>query len=190
MKSNSYIRFTEEQLSKIGNTIVYLSGSVPQLSKTKVLKLLYILDELSIRKSGIPFLNLQYKVWKFGPVSEELFIDLSSETTLLKDFIERTQGEESFIVGKCEFDDSEFSDNDILLMNYAIEHFGQKTAKELVTFTHKVNSPWYNTAKENAVLELLESEQITNTEFVIDLSQLVEHDSRKKEIYDRYTASH
>ena len=65
-----YIKFSSEQLEKIGNTVVYLADRIENLSKTKLLKLLYILDEISIKKSGIPMLNLKYKVWKFGPVSE------------------------------------------------------------------------------------------------------------------------
>lgn len=189
VKTASYIRFTDEQLSKIGNTIIYLSEKISGLSKTKLLKLLYILDELAIKKSGIPFLNLQYKVWKFGPVSEEIFIDLSSEISLLKDFVSRSHDEENAIIPLKSFDDGEFSDNDIELMEFVIGNFGGKSAKDLISYTHRKNSPWYITAKENAVLELLETEKINNTEFVIDLAKLVDHDLRKKEIYYHYIES-
>lgn len=184
-----YIKFSNDQLEKIGNTVVYLAERVPQLSKSKLLKLLYILDEISIKKSGIPLLNLKYKVWKFGPVSEELFIDLSSEPTLLEKFIER-ETEGSHIKARIGFNDDEFSDNDIELMDYVIDKFGNKSAKELVSYTHRINSPWYNTAKENSVLELLENESINNTEFLIDMSQIISHDGRKLEIYTDYLESH
>ena len=192
MKTVSYITFTDEQLSKIGNTIVYLSERIPHLSKTKLLKLLYILDELSIKKSGIPFLNLKYKVWKFGPVSEEIFVDLSSEPALLKNFISRGNDADgsNIITPIADFSDEEFSDNDMSLMDFVVDNFGQKTAKELISYTHRKNSPWYNTAKENSVLELLESEKINNTEFLIDLGKLVEHDSRKSDIYNQYSECH
>jgi uncharacterized phage-associated protein len=192
MKTVSYITFTDEQLSKIGNTIVYLSQHIPNLSKTKLLKLLYILDELSIKKSGIPFLNLKYKVWKFGPVSEELFIDLSSEPALLKNFISKSDDADGSIkvIPKVKFSDEEFTDNDMSLMDFVVENFGNKTAMELVSYTHRKSSPWYITAKEHSVLELLESEKINNTEFLIDLGKLVEHDSRKREIYNQYSDCH
>ncbi|WP_300599124.1 Panacea domain-containing protein [Niabella sp.] len=176
-------------MEKIGNTVVYLAERIPQLSKTKLLKLLYILDEISIKKSGIPILNLKYKVWKFGPVSEELFIDLSTEPTLLDKFIER-ENDGSHIKAKVGFNDDEFSDNDIELMNFVIEKFGNKSAKDLVSYTHRINSPWYNTAKENSVLELLEKEIINNTEFLIDMGQIISHDERKLEIYSEYLESH
>ena len=183
-----YIKFNVEQLDKIGNTVIYLADRIPQLSKTKLLKLLYILDEISIKKSGIPILNLKYKVWKFGPVSEELFIELSSDSSLLEKFINR-DNEGNHIVSKVKFNDDEFSENDIDLLNYVIEKYGNKTAKELVSYTHRVNSPWYITAKQNSVLELLENESINNTEYLIDMGMIISHDARKLEIYSEYFES-
>lgn len=190
VKKLSYIRLSDNQIDKIGNSIIYLSDKIGELSKTKALKLIYILDELSIKKSGIPFFNLKYKVWKFGPVSEEIFIDLSSETTLLKDYIERTSEEGVTVIKPIvAFNDDEFSDNDIDLLDFVVEKFGNKSAKDLVYYTHRKNSPWHNTAKENSVLELLEKEKINNTELLIDMGALVNHDERKKVIYCDYIAS-
>ncbi|MBO2543615.1 SocA family protein [Salegentibacter sp. BDJ18] len=191
MEKTSYIRLSSTQIDKVGNAIIYLSNKIPNLSKTKALKLIYILDELSIKKSGIPYFNLKYKVWKFGPVSEEIFIDLSSETTLLKKYIERSSEEGTTVINPIsEFNDDEFSDNDIDLLDFVIEEFGNKTAKNLVFYTHRKNSPWHNTALENSVLELLESEEINNTELLIDMGSLVNHDERKKMIYNEFQESH
>ncbi len=187
MKRFTYIIFSENQKEKIGYTIIYLTNNIPNLSKTKLLKLLYILDEISIKKTGIPFLNLNYKVWKFGPVDEEIFIDLSSEITLLKKYLVK---ENENIKAKVGFQDDEFSDYEIELMDYVVEHYGDKTAKELISYTHRHNSPWYITAKENHVLELLENEIINCTDFYIDMSQLIAHDERKKEIYADYLETH
>lgn len=192
MKTTAYIKYNEIQLAKIGNTVVYLSDKIPYLSKTKLLKLLYILDEMSIKKSGIPFLNLKYKVWKFGPVSEELFIDLSSDIKLLKDYVRKNFNEEigtSYLSPIAEFNDDEFSDNDIELMDFVIAKFGNKSAKDLVSHTHRKNAPWYNTAKANNVLELLENEDINNTEYLIDMGQLIAHDDRKSEVYSEFIES-
>ena len=191
MSTQAYIQLSEDQLNKLGNALIYLSGKIENLSKTKALKLIYILDEVSIKKSGIPFFNLKYKVWKFGPVSEEIFIDLSSETTLLKDFIERASEDGTTIIKPIkEFNDDEFSDNDIDLMDAVIKNFGFKSAKELVSHSHRKNSPWYISAKENAVLELLDKELINNTEFLVDMSTLINHDPRKKALYSEFIEEH
>ncbi|MCH8535007.1 MAG: SocA family protein [Flavobacteriaceae bacterium] len=190
MEKKSYIKLSNNQIDKVGNSIIYLSEKIGQLSKTKALKLIYILDELSIKKSGIPFFNLKYKVWKFGPVSEEIFIDLSSEITLLKNYIKKTSEEGATIIKPIVgFNDDEFSDNDIDLLNFVIKEFGGKTSKELVFYTHRKNSPWYNTAKQNSVLELLGNEEINNTELLIDMSSLIKHDERKKAVYNDFIES-
>ncbi len=190
MSTLPYIQFTADQLNKIGNTVIYLAERIPNLSKTKLLKLLYILDEISIKKSGIPLLNLKYKVWKFGPVSEELFIDLSSEPTLLSKFIVVSQDQGNYIKARHVFVDDEFSDNDIDLIDHVVEKFGNLSGTELVSYTHRKNSPWYNTAKEHSVLELLTNETINNTEYLIDMSQIISHDARKSEIYSDYLELH
>lgn len=177
MERANYIRLSESQIDKVGNAIIYLSQKIEHLTKTKALKLIYILDELSIKQSGIPFFNLKYKVWKFGPVSEEIFIDLSSETSILKNYIERTSEDGATVIqSKAKFNDDEFSDNDMNLLDFVIEKFGNQSAKDLVSFTHRKNSPWYISATLNSVLELLENEEINNTEFLIDMSVLVQHD--------------
>lgn len=187
MEKRSYIKLSDSQIDKVGNAIIYLSEKIPNLSKTKALKLIYILDEISIKKSGIPFFNLKYKVWKFGPISEEIFIDLSSEVTLLKKYIESTSEDGVMIIkSKADFNDDEFSDNDIDLLDSVIKEFGDRTAKDLVYYTHRKNSPWHNTASENSVLELLEKESINNTELLIDMGSLINHDERKKAIYNDY----
>lgn len=190
MERTAYIKLSNGQIDKVGNAIIYLSEKIPGLSKTKALKLIYILDELSIKKSGIPFFNLKYKVWKFGPVSEEIFIDLSSETTLLKNYIEKSSDEGiSVIKPIAKFNDDEFSDNDIALLDFVIENFGNKSAKELVSYTHRKNAPWHNTASENSVLELLENEEINNTELLVDMGSLINHDERKKAVYTDFIES-
>jgi uncharacterized phage-associated protein len=71
-------------------------------------------------------------------------------------------------------------------MDFVIKEYGNKTAKELISYTHRINSPWHNTAKTYNVLDLLEKELINNTEYLIDMSQLVEYDEWKKEIYLEY----
>ncbi len=183
MDGSAYIQYTDAQLNKIGNTAIYLSTRIKGLSKTKFLKLLYILDEMSIKKWGIPFLNLEYKVWKFGPVAQEIFIDLSSEIKLLAPFVKK---EKNYIIPKGEFNDDEFSDNDIELMDYVIKCYGGKTAKQLIKYTHGPNSLWNNKAKKNGVLTLLESESIASTNYLIDMAELISDDPHKKAIYEDY----
>ncbi len=182
--------YSADHIEKIGNTIVYLISNMTNVSKTKLLKLIYILDEISIKKSGIPFLNLEYKVWKFGPVANDLFVEFSTSPSMLKEFIEsKNMNEHTYIVAKKEFCDDEFSTNELDLLKFVVDKFKDASADELISLTHRENSPWHNAAVKNSVLELLETEKISTTEIKIDLSELVEYDERKKSIYADYLES-
>ncbi len=186
--SLKYTVYSRDQISKIANTIIYIATKIKGISKTKVLKLLYILDEISIKNSGIPFLNLKYKVWKFGPVSEDIFIDLSTSPTLLKGYIDSKIDEHGNkeIHPLKKFNDDEFSQNNLELLNFVISNFGTKSANELILYTHREKAPWHNSAVEHSVLELLNNEEISNTEFLIDFKDLIAHDERKLSIYEDY----
>ncbi|MFD1551718.1 Panacea domain-containing protein [Putridiphycobacter roseus] len=182
---------SDDEISKIGNTIVFLINEYKDISKTKLLKLLYILDEMSIKKSGIPFLNLNYKVWKFGPVAVDIFAELSSSPSILKPFITKLDcenGNDFKVI--VDFSDDEFSINDLELLNKVSSEFGVKSASELIKYTHRETSLWYKIALENGVLEDLEKERISTTELTIDLSELIKYDERKASIYEEYLEMH
>ncbi len=185
---NSYYKkYTTEQINKIGNTVLFLIENITELSKIKLLKLLYILDEKSTQKGGTPFLNLTYEVWKFGTVDKDIFIELSDTPSLLKDFIDRKrENDKSFFVAKSEFCDDEFSNNELKLLKDIVEQFGNLSEKDLVLYTHKEGTLWHTIAKENGILEDLENEKINSTDFEIDLSLLIQNDERKKSIYEEY----
>ena len=187
MNTKPYFQMTCEQMDKIGNSMIFLSKEIPNISKTKMLKLLYLLDEFSIKNSGIPFFNLQYKAWKLGPVAEEIFIELSDKPLRLGKYIDIQNTENgSIILPKADFCDDEFSDNDIELLEYIVKTFNTTTAKQLIDYTHRPNSPWRNTTEKNGVYDLLEQGDINNTEIVIDMSCLISHDERKKSIFEQY----
>ena len=191
MMSQLYFQLTDEQVEKVGNTMIFLSKSIPDLSKTKLLKLLYMLDEFSISKSGIPFFNLQYKLWKLGPVVEEVFVELSDKPIKFEKYIDvRLENGGAYIYPKLDFSDDEFSDNDLELLNDFSVRFRNTAAKDLIDYTHRPNSPWRNAAEENGLYEQLEKGVITNTEIIIDMSCLINHDERKKSIFEHYIEEH
>ena len=118
--------------------------------------------------------------------SAELFIDLSQKNDLgkLKDFIKKDK--EGHIHANADFVDDEFSDSDIDLMDKVISKYGKLSANDLIDFTHRSDGLWYEIAKKNDVLTLLEKEETNNTDFVIDMRSLVSDDPIKSRIYDDY----
>lgn len=178
----------QEQIDKIGNAIIYLTKKMGPTSKTKILKLLYKLDEISIKDSGIPFFNLDYKAWRFGPVEPNIYIDLSDGPNILSNYIKIEDKDCMKLISPIkDFDDFEFSDYNIDLMDKFIRRYKDKRAEDLVNLTHEKGSPWWKTAKENNVLVQLLNGEINSTDFKIDLSRLVNKDARKKSIYENYT---
>ncbi len=183
--------YSVEQINKIGNAIRFLTAEQP-FSKTKLLKLLYLAEEVSIKKHAIPLLNISFQVWKFGPVAEPIFIETSSTPSMFKsyfDIVPTTSGTE--IKAKGDFDDFEFSENDIKVLEYIKEKYSNQTAKELIAVTHRINSPWYITAQRKGILQDLLDEKITNTHFTIDLSDLIDKENKMKmEMYNEYLEVH
>jgi uncharacterized phage-associated protein len=181
---------TKDEINKIGNTIVYLAQNIPQLSKTKLLKLLYLLDETSIKEFAIPFLNLEYYVWQAGPVATEIFGEISQdfETSILDQFLrlrfqEINQRFAVFIEPKRDFDDSEFSDNDITILEKFCQKFKNTTAEQLVEITHRKNTLWYQIALKNNLLHDFEMKRKTTSNYKIDLSELLNDMPEKKAFY-------
>jgi uncharacterized phage-associated protein len=178
---------TQQQVQKLGNTLVYLANNVGELSKTKILKLLFLLEESSVKRFGYPFLGLNFQIWKFGPVLKEVYIDLSEETpNLLKSFIEKDPADNKIYRAKVAFNDDQFSDNDIYLLEKIKNFARHKNAKDLVDYTHQENSLWRRSAIKNGILQELETAQVNSTEFSIDFSLLFEADEEQK---DRYLES-
>jgi uncharacterized phage-associated protein len=179
--------YTKNQIDKLGNALIYLCENIEGVSKTHLLKLIFIIEEISIRKFGIPFFNLRFDVWKLGPVSKDLFVELSGELNLLSRYIKKAGSSESTkILPNKDFSDDEFTDLEIQLLEEIVNRFKYCTANELINYTHKKNTPWYNTAQRNGVLDLLESGELTTTNIEIDLSETIQNDKIKMDIYHSY----
>jgi uncharacterized phage-associated protein len=164
--------YSKDTIKKIGNTVVYLSEKIPDLSKTKLLKLLYLIEEHSAIKNNKPFFGIKFEVWQAGPVAKDIFIDLSDgDPILLGDFIKTTtENGNTYIHQKAKFCDDEFSDRDIQLLDEIVRKFGNKTAKQLVNVTHNENSAWYSVAKENDLLNDFANGRKNQSEKEIDFS--------------------
>jgi uncharacterized phage-associated protein len=165
-------KFSEDSKHKLGNTLIYIAERTPQLSKTKLLKLLYLMEEYMVMRYHVPFLALPYEVWQAGPVAKDIFIDLSDGVSLLNDYV-RTEMVDNgtYIVAVKSFCDDEFSDCEIEMMDAIIKKHGHKTATQLVTEMHKEGTLWYEVAKEKGLLEEFENGISNNSSFQIDFSR-------------------
>lgn len=172
-------KYSEENISRIGNAAIYIAEHTSDLSKTKLLKLLYLMEERSALKYQQPFLGLPYEVWQAGPVAKDIYIDLSDGAVLLSKYV-RTElvklddGKDAqYIHPVAAFDDEDFSANEIRLMDEVLKLYGDKTATELVDIVHKENTLWYQIAKEKGLLEAFHNHECNNSGFVIDFTKVM-----------------
>jgi uncharacterized phage-associated protein len=184
------------QQKRTGNTILYLCENIRGMSKTKLLKLLYLLEERSVSETGTPFLNLDFEVWKLGPVAKEIFISIedgkmSGENEWINNYIICRHHlfflkKGTFLAPNNKFDDSEFSDFDIKLMDEIIKEFGNKSASELIAVTHCETRPWYKVAKENNLLGKFNAGTQSSSDCKIEFKDIISNDPQKLSRYDSY----
>lgn len=165
-------KLTKPDKEKLGNTVVYIASHTNNLSKTKLLKLLYFMEEYSVRRFHTPFLGLPFEVWQAGPVVKDVFIDLAETPVLLDGYVtKQVKGEATYILPIREFCDDEFSDNDLVVMQEVMKKYGDKTAKELVALTHRKGSLWYNIANRKRLLHPFANNLMNNSDYTIDFSE-------------------
>lgn len=166
--------------NKIGNLIALLASRLKPLYHTKLIKLLYLIDEEAVKDDGIPITWLDYQAWQYGPVAPETFF-IQNETHLFDNYIEKIVNSKSTILkSKVEFDDSDFSDYDLEIIERVINKYGHLTAQELVELTHKKGSLWSMTTKENKI----DFTTSHTSDYTLDFTQLIAHDEIKLSNYE------
>ena len=185
--------FRNQLNSKIGNLLNYLSTQIPDLSMTKALKLLYLIDETSYMHTGVSVTWLDYKVWEMGPVAEELYNELRYDQSLLQggeavnleEFIETEKtdgfgGQTQIIIhpkGGYRLDD--FSPYEKELVDNVIDRFGTYTAKQLINLLHEENTLWHKYVSDND-LKLNFKVYGKKSNHTIDFAELIKDDPIKQ----------
>ena len=183
---------------KLGNLLNLLANKVQTLYLTKALKLLYIIDETSVKEIGVPVTWLEYQVWKYGPVSEEIFNEVrhqlketyhNQEISLDKFIaIEKVKNpvdphRDSFILTpKKAFYDGDFTDYEIDLIERVILEYGELSSRDLVRKLHEKGSLWDKTVKSEELQRIFMLQQ-NRSHHTIDFTNLIKHDMQKQAAY-------
>ncbi|WP_195372998.1 Panacea domain-containing protein [Parabacteroides leei] len=166
---------------KIGNLLALLATRLKPLYQTKMIKMVYLIDELKVKDNGVPLTWLDYKVWQFGPVAPELYY-LRDNNTVFSNYVGAVRDcNGTLIVPKQEFNKSKFSARDMRIIEEAIRLYGNMNAEELVDLTHGEGSLWSITKDENNIDF---SSQIANTSNIsMNLSRLIDDDEKLDNYY-------
>ncbi len=176
-------RFSESNRQKLGNTVLYIAQRAKYPYKTEILKLLFLMEERMVQQYHVPFLGIPFSVWRLGPVSVDVFEELSDGPVLLSGYITlqfNGQGIRITPVSGREFNDDEFSINDIRVMEQVMEKYGDMNSDQLIAETHKEGSLWYETAKEHGLLEDFEQRRANSSNIIIDMARGLCPDDREQ----------
>lgn len=165
-------RFSEANRRKLGNVVAYIAEKAKYPYKTEVLKLLYLMEEQMVQRYHVPFLGIPFLVWRMGPVSVDVFEELSDSPVLLEDYIKlQYNGRGTLVAPKKSFDEDEFSNAELDVMERVIEKYGQMNSDELIEVTHRDGGLWKLTAEENGLLEDFDQRRANSSSVVIDMSR-------------------
>ncbi|MFA7272514.1 MAG: Panacea domain-containing protein [Crocinitomicaceae bacterium] len=173
--------------NKIGNLFIYLSDNIENLFLTKLLKLTYIIDEIAVKETGAPVTWLRYKVWKMGPVPRKIHANITFEQGdffseyIDVEYVEEVRGRK--IESNNTFDDSEFSDYEIELIDRVIKNYGSLNSNELIELLHETDSLWHKVVVEKNLQQIFDSEEESTSPYTIDLKEAIS-DPFLKEMFD------
>ena len=165
-------KFSESKRQKLGNAVNYIAAHARYPYKTEVLKLLFLMEERMVQQYHVPFLGIPFNTWRMGPVSVDVFEELSDGPVLLADFITlEFNGQGIKVTPKQTFCDDEFSDNEIKMMEDVMAQYGKMNSEELIAETHKEGSLWRQTAEEAGLLNDFKMKRANSSNVVIDMAR-------------------
>jgi uncharacterized phage-associated protein len=140
--------FNEEKTKQL---ILYLASKV-DIGKTKLMKLLYLIDFTAYEKSGKPITNDTYEHWALGPVPTNVWKKCNSLISgIINQVTEnRTTGKYTKFVPKISPNVSVFTRDERKIIDKVIAEYGEKFQRELVEMIH-AELP-YKLTQENEVI--------------------------------------
>ena len=165
-------KFSESNRQKLGNAVIYIAAHSLYPYKTEVLKLLFLMEERMVQQSHVPFLGIPFNAWRMGPVSVDVFEELSDGPVILADFITlEFNGQGIKITPKKAFCDDEFSDQELQMMEEVMQQYGSMDSDQLIAETHRESSLWYQAVQEAGLLKDFEMRRANTSNVVIDMAR-------------------
>lgn len=158
---------------KVGALLAYLCVRIPDMPLRKLLKVLYLIDEESVRLRAIPVTWLEYHAWEKGPVAHEVY---EVKNGAFGDYLRcEKQVDGKWHVNarvqhayQLEKDMQKMSQWEKELVERIIERCKDLSADQLTDETHTPDSLWSKTVAENGI----DFSREAKTDYVVDLNRL------------------
>lgn len=132
---------------KFINAIIYFAKNTNHLGKTKLFKLLYLLDFEHFRQVGRSVTGLDYYAWKLGPVPvslneeiEEPAADLDAAVSIKPEQV--INYVRTSIEAIQPFEAEYFSKRELHLLKSISERYKDNFSMKMVDITHAEGDPW------------------------------------------------
>lgn len=177
MSSLEYIGFSPVHRIRIGQLVNHIAiRFTPYLYSTKLIKLLFLIDEGSVKRYGVPITWLEYNVYDKGPLPKKMWLNVVNDTNDLEDFIKIHYNDLGYqILPNKEHQLTEFSDFEIQIIKDVLDKFGNLSADQLIKITHRKYGLWSKMVKEKKI-QFKESDA---SPYIIDFCDLIREDKIK-----------
>lgn len=132
---------------KLVQAIIFFARNTKHCGKTKLFKLLYLLDFHHFRATGRSVTGLDYRAWQLGPVPFQLVQEWDAFEPDLAAAI-KIVPEQVFdydrlrVEAKVPFDGRHFTKRELTLMEELAARHREELTKPLVGLTHEERGPW------------------------------------------------
>ena len=177
------------QREKVINAIIYFAKNTKYCGKTKIFKLLSELDFEHFKQTGKSVTGLDYSAWPRGPVSSELFEELSGR--MLPDLAKAIKivlvGELQQIVPRKQFDSKYFTKREKKLLSNFVEIFKDATAEQMKGSSHREGGPWDTTVKKRGLQQPIDYFMaLDDSEGSLSRDEAAERVREREEMYQAF----
>ncbi|WP_408955811.1 type II TA system antitoxin MqsA family protein [Natroniella sp. ANB-PHB2] len=131
--------FKKFNIEKMANVIVFFTGEIPNLPKSKLLKLIWYSEFVNFKRTSLSICGTPFQHYKYGPVP----LRFKHLLAIIEEDLNAITHEEIFhpymgevFKANIEFDKSLFSEEEIETLNLVYNQFKDYTASEICARSH------------------------------------------------------
>ncbi len=139
------------QREKFIQAIIFFSLKTKYCGKTKLFKLLYLLDFEHFRQTGRSVTGMDYYAWEMGPVPVALAEEWDNFKPYLQNNVfikyqeinsETGKLTRQTVMAKVDFDETFFTKRELRLMTEIADRYHAHYASDMIEVTHAENGAW------------------------------------------------
>ncbi len=157
---------------KIGELLVYLVTKIPNINLRKLLKLVYLIDETSVKRKVLPITWLEYVAWAKGPVSVELYDIKDFSKNIFSDYVYSERSKDDQVIIKTQRNKADldsFSAIDMNIIDEVLKEYTRYTEEQLSELTHTHDRIWNEVVSKNNISFIDNSK----SDFVVDFRMML-----------------